>query len=197
MPVPPDEQRLKVEFGAEKTRTIREIGRARQQAKSTERKVATRGGDDLHVMGFAAEAALAEALGVRPDLSVGPTGHEGLSLRAHGMTFNTKWRETGTRDLAYWPGAVPDVNTLVLVTGDLPVIWLQGWVLRDTFCDRYEVTEFGDHGKRWIMPPAHLRPMTELYETLGVDPPPAIRGSQPDGHPLRPSTGTLFETGNT
>jgi len=192
MPTPPDSHRLRVEFGPSKREKIREIGRARQQAKTTEHKAASRDGHDIHVMGFAAEAALAEAIGVPPDMRISPDGHGEVSLRASGVTFDTCWRSSSTRDLAYWPGEVPKVHALVLACGDLPEIWLQGWISHKQFLGEFREAEFGRKGKRWVLPPTGLRPIAELYTDGPFDLPKGVLAQQPEGHPLRPKTESLF-----
>jgi len=157
-----------IELSKEQRKEIRRVGRARQKAKTTERKAADRSGTQLHVDGFAAEYALATLLGVAPNKQVSPRGTKGVSLRARGASFNTKWVSKSWYDLRYWPNQVPHVEFMVLCDQSLPTIRLVGWVSRSQFMDRYYDKELPGMGHRWLVDREDLNPMLSLFDALGT-----------------------------
>ena len=155
-----------VTLSEEQCREVRRIGQARQRAKTTDHKRSTRSGEELHIAGYAAEYALALALGTHPNREVGPRGSEGVSLRAHGATFNTKWVSKSWYDLRYFPHDLPPVEFMVLADQSLPKVRLVGWVTRAQFEDRYITKTLPRMGPRWLVERDKLNPMPEIYKAL-------------------------------
>lgn len=134
-------------------------------------------GSDVHLIGFAAELALARFLGVQPDLTIGPRGHRGKSVRYGQKSLNTHYNSRDHGDLRYFPDKVPDVDALVLVIGALPTLRLVGWVSRAEFDRTCIVQSLPGMGERWLFAQRMLAPMNTLRPWLDGetdDPRPAV-----------------------
>lgn len=171
-----------IRFTERQVEVITEVGRERQAVKTRkgvpEGKAADRDGADLHVMGFAAEAALAVLLGTKPNRHISVRGSKGVSLRAHGRSFNTKWVRTDWYDLRFFPGKVPRVYGFVLCDGALPTLRLVGWVPRRIIMQGYVKKELPGQGLRWIYPRDALWSMQRLLDELDLEMPEKVRAMQ-------------------
>jgi hypothetical protein len=154
------------------------IGRARQRAKEArrirDRKVDTRDGAELHQLGFAAEVAVARYFGAEPDTRIGGKGHKGQAVKVvaadgRGVVFGTHYNPRAWGyDLRVFPGKLPDVQYLVLITGQIPWLELHGAITPADFMRYKRMVELPPYGYRWLCGPEHLTPLDVIRGRLGL-----------------------------
>lgn len=163
---------IRVIFTETEIATIERVAAARQSSKDAlglhDGKLTDRSGNATHAIGFAAEYALAKVLDVQPDMTISAKGHGGVSLKAFGATFNTHYNKLAWGDLRYRPKKVPKVTFCVLVTGDLPRLYLCGWATRDEVMRGKEELTLNGQGVRWLYERSKLHPMADIQRALGV-----------------------------
>lgn len=177
-PISPDDF-VYVVFTPGQQRVIQYVGAERQSAKDAagirDNRQSSDDSHSVHVIGLAAEAALAKALGTQPDLRVGIRGNQGVSLEAHGATFNTTWVSNPQYTLKTFVDDVPPVDALVLLEGDMPTLRIVGWLPREEFIERKRRMHLSGLGTRWAVPRRRLRPFRQLLAALDVEMPPVVR----------------------
>lgn len=179
-----------VHFEEDEQEEIIQVGSSRRGAKeasgiySEEQLQADyQHGTDGHVMAFAAEYALAKALGVEADTEISRGGNGGKhvkievptgeldenSFQEHReVTLNASWIGDPTWDMRYNPNRIPGADIYMLVFGDgLKSMRIIGGISSDQFRKKCRERDFG-FGLRLVVGQEKLAPPRKIMRYLGA-----------------------------
>jgi len=179
-----------VHIDEEEQEEIIQIGSSRRGAKEasgiysdTQLEADHQYGTDGHVMAFAAEYALAKALGVDPDREIKLGGNEGKHVEVEvptgeldensfpvyrDVTLNASWIGDPTWDMRYDPNRIPGADIYVLIYGDdLESMRIIGGISGDKFRSKCQERDFG-FGLRLVVDQGKLAPARRIIRWLGA-----------------------------
>ena len=121
---------------------------------------------------YAAECALAIALGSKPHTDASKRGSNGKHVKVaksgRDLWLNACWGSDPTWDLKYSPNRIPEADIFLLTTGNMDeTMWVVGGMSRKAFLSSAKARDYG-HGERLAVEQSKLTPAGEIARYLGA-----------------------------
>ena len=169
---------IPVNFPEDQQEFIRKVGVSRFRVKEasgmSERQLREKfqSGAQGAAQSYAAECALAMALGSKPHTDASKRGSNGRHVKVtkngRDLWLNACWGSDPTWDLKYSPNRIPEADIFALTTGQMDeTMWVIGGMSRKAFLSSAKAKDYG-HGERLAVEQTGLTPAGEIARYLGA-----------------------------